>query len=338
MPTTPLPPTNSTNVRSIKVPLALRFAGGSIRALGAVSASAAAALAEHFFLSPPRFPAPARERAAFALARPTAIDSPEGRLRLWRFDDRPVDVLLLHGWGGRSSQMGAFVAPLRAAGLGVAALDGPAHGDSAGRLATVPGFARALLAAHEQLGFRAVMAHSMGGAATAVAVGLHGLALDAAVLIGSPATPSRFLRDFVDAVALPAHIEAALLGRLAARTGLTLADIDITALAPALRGSALIVHDRADREVPHADAEAIARAWPGAELLTTTGLGHRRILRDPHLVAVACRFVSTALGRPARGCATPGCLEFALPPGIQCERCALDAFLFDPHARWAPAA
>lgn len=338
MPTPPPPSVNSTNVRSRKVPLALRLAGGSIRTLGAVSRSAAAAVAEHLFLSPPRFTAPAREQAAFALARSTAIDSPEGRLRLWRFDERPVDVLLLHGWGGRSSQMSAFVAPLRAAGLGVAALDGPAHGASAGRLATVPGFARALLAAHAALGFRAVVAHSMGGAATGVAVGRHGLALDAAVLIGSPATPSRFLRDFVDAVALPADIEAALLRRLAIRTGLTLADIDITSLGPTLSGGALVIHDRADREVPHADAEAIAHAWRGAELLTTAGLGHRRILRDPHVVAAACRFVAAALGHPVRGCVTPGCLDVATAPGVHCERCALDAFLFDPHARWASAA
>lgn len=329
---------NSTNVRSKKAPAALRLAGGSIRALGAVSQSAAAAVAEHLFLSPPRFAAPARERAAFALARPATLQSAEGRLRLWRFDDRPVDVLLLHGWGGRSSQMAAFVAPLRAAGLGVAALDGPAHGASAGRLATVPGFARALLAAHAELGFRAVVAHSMGGAATAVAVGRHGLGLDAAVLIGSPSTPSRFLRDFVDAVALPAHIEALLLRRLALRTGLTMADIDITGLAPALRGAALVIHDQADREVPHADGEAIAHAWRGAELMTTAGLGHRRILRDPHVIAAACRFVAGALGPPLRGCATPGCLDFAALPDVQCERCALEAFLFDPAARWAPAA
>lgn len=338
MPKTARSRDNSTNVRARKAPLALRIAGGSIRALGVVSRSAAAVLAEHLFLSPPRFRAPAREQTAFALARPTAIDSPEGRLRLWRFDDRPVDVLLLHGWGGRSSQMSAFVAPLRAAGFGVAALDGPAHGASAGRLATVPGFARALLAAHAVLGFRAVVAHSMGGAATGVAVGRHGLPLEAAVLIGSPSTPSRFLRDFVDAAALPVDIEAALLRRLAIRTGLTLADIDITALAPSLRGAALVVHDRADREVPHADAEAIARAWHGAELLTTSGLGHRRILRDPDVVAAACHFVSASLGHPVRGCATPGCLDFAPQPGARCERCALDAFLFDPHARWVPAA
>jgi pimeloyl-ACP methyl ester carboxylesterase len=329
----PEPSEKSTTVRSRKIPVAIRLAGRSLRALAAVAPESAAALTERMFLSPPRFKPPSHERAAFADARPVRIAGPDGPLRLWRFDADAIDVLLLHGWGGRASQMTAFVAPLRAAGLRVAALDGPAHGGSAGRLATVPGFAVALHLAHRQLGFRAVVGHSMGGAATAVAVARHGLRLEAAVLIGSPARPSRFVRDFADALELPAPLEAVLLRRLKRRTGLTLSEIDAEALAPALRGAALVIHDRADREVPYADAEALVRAWRGAELLTTAGLGHRRILRDRHVAAAAARFVAGALGHPLRACVTEGCPEAPLHPGGRCERCALEAFLFDPAAR-----
>jgi pimeloyl-ACP methyl ester carboxylesterase len=61
--------------------------------------------------------------------------------------------------------------------------------------------------------------------------------------------------------------------------------------AAALRAPALVIHDRSDREVPFASGEAIARAWRGAELLATEGLGHSRILRDPATVDRATRFV-----------------------------------------------
>jgi hypothetical protein len=37
---------------------------------------------------------------------------------------------------------------------------------------------------------------------------------------------------------------------------------------------------------------AITRAWRGAEMLMTDGLGHRRILRDPDVVATAVAFVA----------------------------------------------
>jgi hypothetical protein len=35
----------------------------------------------------------------------------------------------------------------------------------------------------------------------------------------------------------------------------------------------------------------LSRAWPDARLLTTGGLGHRRILSDPKVVAEVVRFV-----------------------------------------------
>jgi pimeloyl-ACP methyl ester carboxylesterase len=53
----------------------------------------------------------------------------------------------------------------------------------------------------------------------------------------------------------------------------------------------LVVHDRGDAEVAWQHGLAIARAWRGAEFLMTDGLGHRRILKDPDVVAAAVAFV-----------------------------------------------
>ena len=53
----------------------------------------------------------------------------------------------------------------------------------------------------------------------------------------------------------------------------------------------LVVHDREDVTVPYDDGAAIAAAWPGAELVTTTGLGHRDIVRDREVVARAVAFL-----------------------------------------------
>ena len=52
---------------------------------------------------------------------------------------------------------------------------------------------------------------------------------------------------------------------------------------PELTAPVLVVHDRGDAEIPWQHGAAIARAWRGAEMLITEGLGHRRILRDPGL-------------------------------------------------------
>ena len=54
---------------------------------------------------------------------------------------------------------------------------------------------------------------------------------------------------------------------------------------------ALIFHDGRDSKVPLRDGKAIARAWPGAQLIVTSGLGHHRIVRDPEVVRRAVGFL-----------------------------------------------
>ena len=34
------------------------------------------------------------------------------------------------------------------------------------------------------------------------------------------------------------------------------------------------------------------QAWPGARMVTTRGLGHHRLVRDPQVIAEAVRFLA----------------------------------------------
>ena len=65
----------------------------------------------------------------------------------------------------------------------------------------------------------------------------------------------------------------------------------------------LVVHDRQDKEVPHADGVRVAGTWPAGTLVSTEGLGHRRLLCDPGVVDTVTRFVTSGGGEddlPAR--------------------------------------
>ena len=53
----------------------------------------------------------------------------------------------------------------------------------------------------------------------------------------------------------------------------------------------LVIHDVDDREVPFATAEQWVNNSRDARLSRTTGLGHRRILRDPEVIAQAVAFM-----------------------------------------------
>ena len=58
------------------------------------------------------------------------------------------------------------------------------------------------------------------------------------------------------------------------------------------RDSALLIgHHRDDREVPFIHGERLAATWQNATLRATSGLGHRRILRDDAVIANVVEFV-----------------------------------------------
>jgi hypothetical protein len=127
-------------------------------------------------------------------------------------------------------------------------------------------------------------------------------------------------------------MRAAVRARLEARVGIAMDALDVSALAP--RGDAapvLVVHDRRDAEVPFASGAAIAGAWPGARLLATEGLGHRRVLRDAGVIEAAVSFVASHLPRCA--CGRLACDDAEPGAEPRCGGCALADELWSRERR-----
>jgi pimeloyl-ACP methyl ester carboxylesterase len=232
---------------------------------------------------------------------------------------------LLHGWGGRRGQLAAFVAPLVAAGQRVVALDAPGHGESGagrlgGRRTHLPEIAEALAAVIAVTGpAHAIIAHSGGALATTVAVH-DGLAAGRLVFIAPMTSPLPYLRRFADQLSLGRRSFDRFVRRAERLVGRDFADFDAVARAAAAEPGRLpprlVIHDRDDREVSHAGGRALAEAWaratpgtssptPGATLHTTHGLGHRRLLSDPAVIAETVSFITagsaTLTGATAAG-------------------------------------
>lgn len=328
---------NSTNVRSLSPSRSDRFAAQPLvrllRQLARVSPAIVGRLAaKAFFLAPPRRRVTQRERAGLASGRPLRISTRWGRLAAWSWGAQNAPtVLLVHGWAGAGAQLLPFVEPLRAAGLRVVALDLPAHGASPGRRSSLPRWADALLDAASQLGGErglvAVVAHSFGATATSLAL-TRGLVASRVVLVAPAAEPAAYFRGWVGGVVGHGAVFAEIERETEAWLGLRFADVDGAKLAASQQLPALIVHDRGDRETPFAGAEAIARAWSGAELVATTGLGHLRLLADAEVVSRAVTFVREG----AVACDNHGCTSFA-HSGPLCGTCALERELANPETR-----
>ncbi len=149
------------------------------------------------------------EQAAAIMAEGEEVraETPEGAHRAFRF--RPAGarsdrvLLLLHGWTGDARAMGAFVAPLRAAGFEALIPDLPAHGGSDGIETDAPASARAVAALMAAIGFAPdhIVAHSFGGGVAGM-LAAGGVVPRRAVSIASPSRLRLVTDDFSAAFGL----------------------------------------------------------------------------------------------------------------------------------------
>lgn len=274
-----------------KMGTALRFTRAAFGAVQRASPGLAARWAERLFCSPPR--RAISERMAAWLSGARRFDLPVGgrRVAAWSWGERGPGVLLVHGWGSRGARFVDLGGALLASGCRVVTFDAPGHGASPGRLSSGPEFARAAIAVATAVGpVSAVVGHSLGGFAAALAIEA-GLAARRAVFISPSANANSYTEQFAGLLGVAGPVMESMRSRLERRLGFTWKRMDIPALAPAMRIPLLVIHDRDDREVRWGDGEAIARAWPGAELVTTAGLGHHRIVSDPGVIRQVATFL-----------------------------------------------
>ena len=290
----------STIVRAQKpLPLPLRAARRGLRILSRVAPEGAAVIAERMFLTPRRHRRPAAERELLARAHRLPLRGTYGKLAAWEWGTEGPRVLLVHGWEGRGSQLGALAAPLVTLGFRVVTFDAPAHGDSPGERSSFFHFADAIERAAIALGpLHAIVCHSMGGA-TLLWASRKGPLAERLVMIAPPRDLGDFTRAFSRVLGLPEDVRLRVHRRMSTRFGVPLEAVRAEGLATEMRGRLLVVHDENDREVPIACGEAIANAWPGAELVRTRGLGHQRILRDATTLQTITRFVAQQSPRDA---------------------------------------
>ena len=262
-----------------------RILSSGVRLLDAVAPAVAQRLTWKWFGTPQR-----RTEKPFPIGHPFSVREEGPELAVWDWGDGRT-VLLVHGWNGNAAQLSGFVSPLLRSGYYVAAPDLPAHGASGGRQTHVRDLAAALLRLGRRVGpVHAVIAHSFGAAAAVIALS-EGLGAERAVLIAPPVDLPRYARLFCRTAGLSTPSEDAFLRRIDTALG-GRERYDLLGMAARLSARALLLHDPADREVPFEDAQALARAWPGARLDALPGAGHTRALRHPDVISRAVAFIA----------------------------------------------
>jgi len=269
----------------------MRISRLAFKALQSVSPDKAAALAERLFFSVTQTHLPPDCTAVLEEGTPFSVRVEGREIVAWTWGAGPV-VYLVHGWGSRGRRLAAFVAPLLEAGYQVVTHDAPGHGASGFGMTSMPEFARALRAVDDAVGpAYGIVAHSMGASASALAMS-QGLKVSRAVFLAPAANPAAYVGPFAEMLGLKQEVVRRLRERSQRRVAFNWDDLDVPAMARDLEVPLLVFHDDQDRVVSPADGMAITAAWPNASFISTTGLGHRGVTKDPAVIRQAVQFLT----------------------------------------------
>jgi pimeloyl-ACP methyl ester carboxylesterase len=200
-------------------------------------------------------------------------------------------VVLVHGWGDYGARVSALARPLAACGYRVVAPDLPGHGRNRARETDVPEWARCVAELARATGARAMVAHSLGGAAAAHAA--QYVELDALVLLAPAVRLEHILETFRGMFALPDAAVEGLRRDIEARFGPRIwSQWRVDEFSWRHTTPVLLVHSRDDEQVPVADGRLLAQSLPRGKYLEPVGLSHAKTLRDAEVHASVLAFLT----------------------------------------------
>lgn len=229
---------------------------------------------------------------------PFEVESQRAVVRGTTWGEGPV-VYLMHGWGGRGSQLAGFVDPLVRRGHRVVMFDTPSHGasdpgPSGPRSSSGVELGKALDAVGARFGpAHAVIAHSMGAVATLLTLKYGWLSTRRLVFLAPMSRYASQFDAFQSALGTGPRIRRRVDDAVERRVGVSAAEFDASVLGNEIGPiPTLVVHDTADRQTSYDESTELTRALPEARMISTDGLGHHRLLRDDKVIDSVTEFVA----------------------------------------------
>ncbi len=272
----------------------LKMVRGGFRMLDSVTPTLAGRIAARMFLTPRKRPYSKRAQEVMSQAKQIPIKHGSRRLATYVWENDGPSILLVHGWESNASGMRAFVRPLLRQGFRVVAFDAPAHGYSAGKQTNMIDYGGALQTVNRNLGpFYGIICHSFGASTT-----LYTLSRDPAFHVEkvvSIAAPTRLMDMFhawTGFVGASEPMQNRMMQSIVDRVGIPIETLQIDTAVTKLQVPGLIIHDHQDSIAAFANAEALARNWQTAKLISTDGLDHRGPLQNKQVIRQTVDFLT----------------------------------------------
>lgn len=184
-------------------------------------------------------------------------------------------ILLVHGWESNSHRWKPYVGELNKKGYSVVALDAPAHGRSGSKTFNALLFAEYINVAVKRFKPTIIIAHSIGGMATAAFQNKYKIeSLEKIILLGAPSEFKDIISRYVTLLGYNNLVSKKLNQIIFNRFGMQANTISSAKLLKNTKTKGLIIHDKEDTIIPYNDALLLNNSYPNSTLITTEGFGH----------------------------------------------------------------
>lgn len=202
-------------------------------------------------------------------------------------------ILIAHGFESRSFNFYRYIENLVEKGIGVYAMDAKAHGDSEGKTITLPEYVSMFKEIEKKYGvFDGYICHSFGGIAVSLYEEEFNHPSSKLVLIAPATETATAIGMFCKYFGLSNKVKFAIYDFIEKRGGKKIEHYSINRITRKITNSILWIHDRDDDITPIMDVEDLMNEKPpNVDFLITSGLGHRKIYKDPEIIKKVVEFL-----------------------------------------------
>lgn len=271
--------------------LIIKGIGAYVNTLAIVSPKTAGRKGFQIFCTPMRPKLQKHQKEFLSTAEEFNMQFKNKNIQCYKWGSGPKKVLFLHGWQSHTFRWKKFIELLSKEEYTIYALDGPAHGQSEGKVFNIPMYKQLINEFIDTIVKPdIVVGHSMGGFSSLYA--FHDRpdqSPSKLVVMGSPGMAGDFVNLFEDMLGLSKKARAGMLEYFEETLGHGPEFYSAADFAKSQTAKGLVIHDTGDKEVPVKYGQAIHENWPASEYWETTGYGHK--LRDMEVVKRVVKFI-----------------------------------------------
>jgi pimeloyl-ACP methyl ester carboxylesterase len=213
-------------------------------------------------------------------------------IQTYKWGNGPNRILFLHGWQSHSYRWKKYIDSFDKSKFSVYAMDAPAHGQSGGRLLSVPSYSDAVAQFIERVGgFDTVVGHSMGCfSALYTFHRVPYMTPKKLILLASPGEAQEFFEHYRTLLSLSERTSKLVLSEFERVFQKTPEEFSAPLFARGLDIPGLLIHDEEDKDTEVEHSKRIHASWKNSKLIVTKGLGHN--LRSEAIVSKVVAFAS----------------------------------------------